>query len=320
MVQKVNLQAEVPMELAGQRFDQIAAQLFSDYSRSRLQAWIKSGELQVNSQPMKAKEKLFGGESLEVKAELEDEGRWVAESITLDVVYEDEHILVINKPAGLVVHPGAGHADGTLLNALLHHCPEVGSVPRAGIVHRLDKDTTGLMVVAKSLIAHAHLVEQLQERTVSREYEAVVNGVMTGGGMVDEPIGRHPSQRIKMAVNPTGKEAITHYRLMKKYRSHTHICLKLETGRTHQIRVHMSHKRYPLVGDLIYGGRLRLPKGASEEFRDFLQSFKRQALHARRLGLIHPVTEEYMEWEVDLPDDFSSLLNWLDEDIDGNEE
>ena len=315
-MQEIHLKQQIPEHMAGERFDQVAAQLFSDYSRARLQSWIKSGELTINGETQKAKVKVMGGEWLEVSATLEGSDRWEAQDIALDVVYEDDEILVINKPAGLVVHPAAGHADGTLLNALLYHAPQLETVPRAGIVHRLDKDTTGLMVVAKTLLAHADLVDQLQTREMGREYEAVVQGVMTGGGRVDEPIGRHPVHRKKMGVVPSGKEAATNYSVAERFRCHTHVRLKLETGRTHQIRVHMTHINYPLIGDQLYGGRPRLPPAPTEELIAFLQSFKRQALHARRLQLVHPLTGEDMEWEVELPEDMQQLLALLREDSD----
>jgi 23S rRNA pseudouridine1911/1915/1917 synthase len=313
-MQEINLKEQIPFELAGERFDQVAAQLFPDYSRARLQSWIKSGELTLDGQTQKPKLKVMGGEWLEVRARLERSDRWEAQDIALDIVFEDEDILVINKPAGLVVHPAAGHADGTLLNALLHHVPALDTVPRAGIVHRLDKDTTGLMVVAKNLISHTSLVEQLQAREVGREYEAVTFGVMTGGGRVDEPIGRHPHQRKKMAVVATGKEAATNYEVVERFREHTHVRLKLETGRTHQIRVHMAHIKYPLIGDPLYSGRPRLPRGATNELVTFLQGFRRQALHARRLRLVHPSTYDEMEWQADLPEDMQQLLQLLRED------
>ncbi|MGI0117319.1 23S rRNA pseudouridine(1911/1915/1917) synthase RluD [Zooshikella sp. RANM57] len=306
---QIVLEAVVPMTMSGQRLDQVAAHCFSDYSRSRLQAWIKSGQLMVDQRQAKPKDKLLGGETLTVQAELQAEERWVAEEIPLDIVFEDDDLIVLNKPAGLVVHPAAGHAQGTLLNALLHHCPELATVPRAGIVHRLDKDTTGLMVVAKNLPAHCDLVEQLQARTVSREYEALVYGTMTAGGTVEQPIGRHFHDRKKMAVVETGKPAVSHYRVIQRFESATLVKVKLETGRTHQIRVHMSYLHYPLVGDTLYGGRLRLPKGASPHLQSVLQGFSRQALHARRLGLIHPRREEYCEWQVDRPADFQQLIS-----------
>lgn len=313
-MQEIHLKEQIPSSLAGERFDQVAAQLFSQFSRARLQSWIKSGELTINGESHKAKIKVMTGQWLEVKVTLEGSDRWQAQDIALDVIYEDEQILVINKPAGLVVHPAAGHADGTLLNGLLFYAPELDTVPRAGIVHRLDKDTSGLMVVAKTLTAHINLVEQLQARAMGREYEAVAQGVMTGGGRVEEPIGRHPIHRKKMGVVPTGKEAATNYQVIERFRAHTHVRLKLETGRTHQIRVHMSHINYALVGDPLYAGRPRLPRAAGDELITFLQTFKRQALHARRLQLVHPTTHEDMEWEVALPQDMQQLLTLLRDD------
>lgn len=320
MTDPIKLEAIVPLESSGSRLDQVAAELFDSFSRSRLQQWIKSGDLLVDGKKYRPKDKLLGGESLSVNVVPEAEGTWESEPIDLDITYEDDHILVINKPAGLVVHPAAGNYTGTLLNGLLHHVPSNESIPRAGIVHRLDKDTTGLMVVAKSLEAHNALIQQLQARSVHREYQAITQGVMTGGGSVDEPMGRHPQARTKMAVvsdnggKSGGKDAITHYRVIERFPNHTHIRVKLETGRTHQIRVHMAHIGYSLVGDMVYGGRLKLPKGATAELHDMLRNFKRQALHAGKLGLIHPVSEEYMEWQVPPPEDFNLLLEMLKKD------
>jgi 23S rRNA pseudouridine1911/1915/1917 synthase len=317
MAETIEHVAEVPEQMAGYRLDQAAAQLFPDYSRARLQLWIKSGELKVDGEVKKPRDKLLSGEVLTLQAQVEDEDRWEAQDIDLHIVYEDDALLVVNKPVGLVVHPAAGHANGTLLNALLNYIPDSASVPRAGIVHRLDKDTSGLMVVAKTLAAQNHLVNQLQARTVSREYEAVVFGSLTGGGKVEADIGRHPQQRKKMAVVAPGlggKEAITHYRLIKRFKHHSHIRCMLETGRTHQIRVHMAHVRHALVGDPVYAGRPRLPKGASAELIDILRGFKRQALHARRLTLIHPFSEEEISWEVSLPQDMVTLLHVLEQE------
>jgi len=316
MSEQIQLEATVPDQMFGMRLDQAVAQLFPDYSRSRIQGWIKDGELTVDGKVIRPRDKLSGGEQIVVAATIAVIEDHKAEPIPLEVVYEDEHILVINKPTGLVVHPAAGHADGTLLNALLHHAPEVGQVPRAGIVHRLDRDTTGLMVVAKTIQAQTDLVVQLQDRSMGREYEAVVQGVMIGGGKVDAPMGRHSKNRQKMAVVGVGKEAITHYRVLHKFRSHTHIRLKLETGRTHQIRVHMSHINYPLVGDPLYGGRFRLPKNTSEKMQAVLKSFHRQALHAKKLELWHPATGEHCSWEIDLPADMQQLLSVLTRDAD----
>ncbi|KDE39779.1 MAG: 23S rRNA pseudouridine(1911/1915/1917) synthase RluD [Nitrincola lacisaponensis] len=316
MSEQVELQASVPADMYGLRLDQAVSQLFPDYSRSRLQSWIKDGALRVNGEARRPRDKLNGGEEITVSVEIPAIERHEAQSIPLDIVYEDEDILILNKPAGLVVHPAAGHADGTLLNALLHHSPAIAHVPRAGIVHRLDRDTTGLMVVAKTIQAQTDLVAQLQDRSMGREYEAIVQGVMTGGGCVDEPMGRHSKHRQKMAVVGVGKEAITHYRVLEKFRAHTHIRLKLETGRTHQIRVHMAHINYPLIGDPLYGGRFRLPKGCSEALQENLKQLRRQALHAKKLELWHPRTGQLMSWEIDLPDDFESLRQLLKQDAE----
>lgn len=310
----IHQQAQVPSESGGSRLDQVAAELFPDFSRSRLQTWIKSGALTVDGAVCKPKDKLLGGEQLVLEAELEEQGEWEAEDIALDIRYEDEAILVVNKPAGLVVHPAAGNYTGTLLNALLHHCPDLIQIPRAGIVHRLDKDTTGLMVVAKTLKAQRYLVSQMQKRAVTREYEAVVQGHMTGGGVVDAPIGRHPRSRMKMAVVTGGKDAVTHYRVLKRFQHYTHVRLKLETGRTHQIRVHMAHIGYPLIGDSTYAGRFRIPRGCAPEMIDMLRSFPRQALHAAKLGLNHPTSREYMEWQAERPQDLNILLERLQEE------
>ncbi|EME5359883.1 23S rRNA pseudouridine(1911/1915/1917) synthase RluD [Pseudomonas aeruginosa] len=306
--------AEVPFELGGQRLDQIAAQLFPEHSRSRLAGWIKDGRLTVDGAVLRPRDIVHSGAQLVLEAEQEAQGEWLAQDIELEIVYEDEHILVIDKPAGLVVHPAAGHQDGTLLNALLYHVPDIANVPRAGIVHRLDKDTTGLMVVAKTLEAHTKLVAQLQARSVSRIYETIVIGVITSGGTIDAPIGRHGVQRQKMAVVDAGKVAVSHYRVLERFRAHTHTRVKLETGRTHQIRVHMSHIGYPLVGDPVYGGRFRIPPVASQTLVQTLREFPRQALHARFLELDHPATGVRMKWESPLPEDFLWLLSLLRQD------
>lgn len=308
---QINKTAQVPLDYCGRRLDQVASELFSEFSRSRLQQWIKDGLLTVDSTQWLPKRKVLGGEQLDICATIVSEGEWVAEDIPLEIVFEDEHLLVINKSANFVVHPAAGNYSGTVLNALLHHCPSLSLIPRAGIVHRLDKDTTGLMVVAKTLEAHTDLVSQLQSRTVKRVYQALVNGVLTSGGLVDQPVGRHPRQRIKMAVVSDGKEARTHYSVLERFNAHSHLQLKLETGRTHQIRVHMAHLGYPLVGDSLYAGRFKIHKGASAELIDYLRNFGRQALHAAELALVHPATGEHISWSAPLPEDFQMLLGQL---------
>ncbi len=312
MTESIDLAAVVPPDMAGERLDQVAARLFPDFSRSRLQSWIREGALRVDGAEWRPRDKVCADATLTLRTELQPEISWQAQPIALDIVYEDSDILVINKPAGLVVHPAAGHADGTLVNALLNHAPELETVPRGGIVHRLDRETSGIMVVARSLAAHHELVAQLQARSVHREYCAVCIGAMTGGGTVDEPIGRHPRQRKKMAVLAVGgKSAITHYRVQERFAHHTCIAVRLETGRTHQIRVHMAHRHYPLVGDPVYGGRPRIPRGASDELVQALRGFGRQALHARALGLIHPRSGETLHFECPLPGDLAQLLEVL---------
>ena len=308
------LTIKVPAELSGQRLDQALAQLFPDYSRARLQQWIKEGQVLVNGKQWRAKDKVEGGEQIELEATTEEEVSWQGEDIPLTIVYEDEDIIIVNKPAGMVVHPAAGNYDGTLVNALLHHAPELNEVPRAGIIHRLDKETSGLLAVARNLKSQKHLVEILQARVMKRQYQAVACGVMTAGGTVETDIARHPVDRKRMAVVAGGKPAVTHYRVIERFRMHTHIRVDLETGRTHQIRVHMAHIHYPLVGDPVYGQRLRLPPDCSAELAEFLRNFKRQALHAARLGLEHPTTGEMMEWEAPLPDDMQQLIRLLHED------
>lgn len=321
----IKMQARVPDDMDSERLDVVASAVFDQYSRSRLQHWIKSGELTVDGETLKPRDKVSAGQELKVDVVLETpEEADKAQDIGLNIVFEDDSIIIINKPVGLVVHPGAGNADNTLMNALLFHCPQLVHVPRAGIVHRLDKDTSGLMVVAKTLDAHNSLVEQLQEREMGRQYYALVNGVMTAGGTVDAPIGRHHANRQKQAVmregESGGKEAVTHYRVVKRFRAHTLVRCQLETGRTHQIRVHMAHIRFPLVGDKLYGGRPRVPKAASPELIEALQQFPRQALHAFKLELAHPVTDQIMEWEADMPQDMQDLLALLKQDMKEHEE
>jgi 23S rRNA pseudouridine1911/1915/1917 synthase len=304
---------EVPYEMAGKRLDQVLAELFPDYSRSKLQIWVKTGRVFVNDQVLKAKDKLDGGEIISLDAEPEVVVISEAEEIPLEIIYEDDSLLIVNKQAGLVVHPAVGNWSGTLLNALLNHDKNLETLPRAGIVHRIDKETSGLLMIAKTLQAHNSLTQQLQEREITREYLAISKGRMTAGGTVDQPIARHPTDRKRYTVKESGKEAVTHYRVVQRFTHHTYIQLKLETGRTHQIRVHMAHIRYPLLGDPVYGGRFQMPPNCSEQLEKELRSFKRQALHAAKLGLIHPMTGDYCEWEQALPQDMANLLEALAE-------
>lgn len=315
MTETISRSAQVPADMRGTRLDQAASQLFPDFSRARLQGWIKAGDLKINDRTAKPKEKLAGGEALTLNTTLEQQGDWLPEDIEINIVFEDEHLLVVNKTANMVVHPAVGNYTGTLVNALLHHQSNLVTLPRAGIVHRLDKDTTGLMVVAKTLSAHANLVEQLQARSVSREYEAIATGVIIASGVVEAPIARHPKQRKQMAVVMSGKEAITHYQVVRRFHGHTRLRLKLETGRTHQIRVHMAYIQHPLVGDCVYGNRVRKLKNITEDLTVALKAFPRQALHAAKLGFIHPASGEYCSWSAPLPNDMRLLLDALKADF-----
>jgi len=308
------LNANIPDAAAGRRFDQVLAELFPDYSRSRLSSWIKSGAARLDGEEVIPRHIVRGGEAVTLEVKPEREIGALGEDIALDIRYEDADVIVVNKPAGLVVHPGAGNPGGTLQNALLHHDPKLAEVPRGGIVHRLDKDTSGLMVVARSMRAHTTLVEQLSERDVHRQYAAVVYGKMVAGGSINAAIGRHPRDRLKQAVREDGRHALTHYRVRERFRSLTLIECRLETGRTHQIRVHMAHARHPLVGDPQYGGGLRLPKGATPGLVEALRGFRRQALHAERLEFAHPADGRTIAVEAELPADMASLVEALRED------
>lgn len=310
----ISLTATIPEEMQGLRLDQALAKLFPDYSRARLQAWVKAEQVHVDGQVFKVKDKVNADQKITIEAELAVESQATPKQISLDIIYEDEDLLVINKPAGLVVHPGAGNPNNTLLNALLFHTPASVHLPRAGIVHRLDKETSGLLVVARTLKAHTSLAEQIQSRQIKRQYLAVVNGIIISGGTIEAAISRHTHQRTKMAVMENGKPAITHYRVLERFRVHTALQVFLETGRTHQIRVHMAHIHHPLIGDPTYGGRLRLPPDTTEAFRKTLEHFKRQALHAEKLTLMHPSTKEEMTFEAPVPEDLERLLRCLRED------
>ncbi len=308
---EITLQTAIPEECRAMRLDQALAHCFPEHSRSRLTQWVKSGHVRVDGKSSEPKAKVHGGEEIIICASVLAQSDEQPENIHLDIIYEDESLLVINKPAGLVVHPAAGNRQGTLLNALLYHDANLSTLPRAGIVHRLDKDTTGLMVVAKTLTAHTSLVAALQQREIARGYVALVGVEVIAGATIDEPIGRHPHQRTKMAVTHQGKEARTHFKCLKRYHGFTLLDVKLETGRTHQIRVHLSHKGYPIVGDSTYGWRYKVPPKSSPELQQALLAFKRQALHARTLSLVHPVTKQTLSWQAPIPQDFAALLKLL---------
>ena len=306
-------EAAVPVELAGRRFDQALAEMFPEFSRSRLAEWIKAGDALLDGQAVRPRDPVRGGETVTVSLRTSVETRSEAEDIPLEIRYQDADVLVIDKPAGLVVHPGAGNPRGTLVNALLHFDPKLAELPRAGIVHRLDTDTSGLMVVARSLRAHAGLIEQLSGREVHRQYVAVVVGPMIAGSTVNAPIGRHPTDRVRPAgvKEGQGKDAVTHYRVRERFRAHTLVECRLETGRTHQIRVHMAHARHPLIGDPLYGGSFRLPKAATPELVEALRTFRRQALHAEKLSFRHPASGEEITTESPMPADMQALVATL---------
>lgn len=316
------LQARLSIALAGRRIDQALAEAFPEYSRSRLRTWLDAGRITVAGVVPRAKDLVIGGEMVVLVPEEAPRVEALPEDLPIDLRHEDPDVLVLHKPAGLVVHPGAGNPSGTLMNALLHHDPGLAALPRAGIVHRLDKDTSGLMVVARTTKAYEGLVAQLSTRAVTREYEAVCSGVMTGGGTVDAPIGRHETDRLRMAVRRDGREAITHYRVLQRFRAHTHVRVQLATGRTHQIRVHLTHIGYPLVGDPVYGKRLVVPRGADTLVAEGLRAFRRQALHAAHLAFKHPRDGRMMTFDAALPGDFAELLRLLRDDLEkmGEEE
>ena len=308
------LEYNVSIEYLGERLDRVVAELCPNFSRSQLQKWIKSGHILLNDKISNVRTKVSADDVIIVNPVLEAKINDLPEAIDLDIVYEDDHLLVLNKPAGLVVHPGAGNQNGTLVNGLLAHNKEQKNLPRAGIVHRLDKDTTGLMMVAKTLEAHNALVNQLQDREVKREYLALVSKEVIAGDTIEANIGRHPRDRKKMTVHTTGggKEAITHYRVEQRLLNHTLLRVNLETGRTHQIRVHLSWKHMPIVGDRVYGGRTKVPANINDELRHQIQRFNRQALHATRLTITHPFTNELISWEVGVPEDMQNLMNSLE--------
>ena len=310
-------EAIIPKELHGLRVDFVLSQIFKDFSRSQLTTWLKEGAVTLNHKHYKPKDKVTGGEHVKLNVTLKSKDiTSLPEDIPLDIVFEDEHILIVNKPTGLVVHPGAGNHDHTLMNALLYHSPSLQQLPRAGIIHRLDKDTTGLLIVAKTFKAHASLIKAMQAREINRQYLTLVYGHIIASDTINTNYGRHPRNRLKMAVCTNGKEAITHFAINKQYQYFTLLDVTLMTGRTHQIRVHLAHINHPVVGDQLYGGRSRIPAGINQTLRTALQQFKRQALHACKLSLIHPETKENLTLTAPLPDDFALLLTTLDQNLE----
>ena len=301
----------IPNRMTGNRLDSSLSEMLPQYSRSKITAWIKAGDALINNKTFKPKDKVTKSEEVSLTLTEKQNNNWLAEDIPIQIIYEDHDIIVINKDFGLVTHPGAGNWTGTLANALLYYDSNLSKLDRAGIVHRLDKNTSGLMVVARNAKSQKYLVEQLQNHSVHREYSAIVYGHMIAGGTIDEPIGRDSRDRVKQAVSMSGKDAVTHYRAIDRFKSHTHVKAILETGRTHQIRVHLSHVGHSLIGDLMYGGRVRFPKKASEELKLALVNFKRQALHSKKLTLTHPISGDLMSWKAPLPDDMQKLLDDL---------
>lgn len=304
----------IPDEMSGKRLDQALAELLPDHSRARLQNWIRDGFVQIDNKTMRPRDKVHGGEQIAIRAEIEAQTSAAPEDIPLEIIFEDEQLIIINKPVGLIVHPGAGNPQHTLLNALLNHDQQLEQVPRAGIVHRLDKDTSGLLVIARTPQSHTALVKQLQAREIHREYVTLVSGILTAGGTIDQAIGRHPKHRTRMAVVKNGRAATTHYRIIKKYRHHTQLQVNLETGRTHQIRVHMTWLHHPIIGDTVYGSKKQLVKGMDPELAKIITAFPRQALHARAIELNHPGRNEMMSWQAPVPEDMLGLISALVED------
>ena len=304
----------IPDAMSGKRLDQALAELLPEHSRARLQGWIRDDYVQIDKKSMRPRDKVHGGEQVEIRAEIESQISAAPEDIPLEIVFEDEHLIIINKPAGLIVHPGAGNPKHTLMNALLHHDQQLEQVARAGIVHRLDKDTTGLLVVARTPQSHTYLANQLQARKIHREYVTIVSGIMTAGGTINQPIGRHRTHRTKMAVVKNGRPSTTHYRIIKKYKHHTQLQVNLETGRTHQIRVHLTWLHYPIIGDPVYGGKKQLVKEMDPNLANYITAFPRQALHARAIQLHHPLSKEMMTWQAPIPEDMAELINTLETD------
>jgi len=314
MKERLRLEGIIPESSAGLRLDQALAQLFPQHSRSRLAEWIKKNQVLVNDQHMKTKDKVSGLEMVKIDAELEIVTHWEPQSIQLNIIDEDEALLIVNKPTGMVVHPASGNPNRTLVNALLNYYPPLAQLPRAGLIHRLDKDTSGLLIIAKTLTAHTALVNAMKLREIKRQYCAIVNGVIISGGKIETAFGRHPRQRLKMAVLASGKKAISHYRVLERFRAHSFIQVNLETGRTHQIRVHLAHIHFPIVGDPLYGARIKIPANADPSLETALRAFKHQALHAQQLSLSHPLDNQMRHWQAPIPDDMEQLLELLKKD------
>mgnify|MGYP001376627364 FL=1 len=311
-MRKIQLEIVIPEKFKGKRLDLALSKLFPEHSRSRIQSWIKAGEVEVNNSKYKQRNVVNSGDIIKINTTLKSIDKHQAEHIDLDVIHEDKAIIIINKPAGLVVHPGAGNQKHTLVNALLHFDEKLDVLPRAGIIHRLDKDTTGIMIIARTIESYTYLVNELQKRNIKRNYKAIICGQLVAGGVIENKIGRHPVHRTKMAVTDKGKLATTHYRIIKKFQHYTYLDIQLGTGRTHQIRVHMNNEKHPIIGDPLYGKNTFIKKGINASLREFIKNFKRQALHAYNLEFTHPISKKIISLKAELPDDMNNLINILE--------
>ncbi len=311
-MRKIKLEIVIPEKFKGKRLDLALSKLFPEHSRSRIQSWIKAGKVEVNNSKYKQRNVVNSGDIIKINTTLKSIDKHQAEHIDLDVIYEDKVIIILNKPAGLVVHPGAGNQKHTLVNALLHFDEKLDVLPRAGIIHRLDKDTTGIMIIARTIESYTYLVNELQKRNIKRNYKAVICGQLVAGGVIENKIGRHPVHRTKMAVTDKGKLATTHYRIIKKFQHYTYLDIQLGTGRTHQIRVHMNNEKHPIVGDPLYGKNTFIKKGIDASLREFIKNFKRQALHAYNLEFTHPISKKIISLKAELPDDMNNLIKILE--------
>ena len=311
-MRKIQLEIVIPEKFKGKRLDLALSKLFPEHSRSRIQSWIKAGEVEVNNSKYKQRNVVNSGDIIKINTTLTSIDKHQAEHIDLDVIHEDKAIIIINKPAGLVVHPGAGNQKHTLVNALLHFDEKLDVLPRAGIIHRLDKDTTGIMIIARTIESYTYLVNELQKRNIKRNYKAIICGQLVAGGVIENKIGRHPVHRTKMAVTDKGKLATTHYRIIKKFQHYTYLDIQLGTGRTHQIRVHMNNEKHPIIGDPLYGKNTFIKKGINASLREFIKNFKRQALHAYNLEFTHPISKKIISLKAELPDDMNNLINILE--------